>query len=150
MFWVMKAVKKSTGGRRKADPSLSRIRSAVTNGSQVLLGCDHRSARMRRFRDLISAHIYDLGGPETCSQAELSIIRRAALLTLELETLEVRFETNGEANIKELECYQRVSSSLRRLLMSLGLSRRSKDITPDPLTYARQYDREAEEAEVVE
>jgi hypothetical protein len=57
-----------------------------------------------------------------------------------LELLEARFEANDGAKAAELECYQRVASSLRRLLESLGLRRRQKDITPHPLDYARNYD----------
>src|SRR5689334_8531647 len=127
---MTKAKKKKTG-RCKLDPSLTRIRSAITNGSQLLAACDHRSARMRRLRDLIAGHVSDCGGPDACSQAELSIIRRAALLTLELETLEAKFDANGEATLKELEAYQRSASAMRRLLESLGLKRRPKDVTPD-------------------
>jgi len=134
-----------TPSRRKA-PSLKVIRSAISNGSKLLVGADHRTARMRRLRDLIAAHVSDLGGPDACSQAELSIARRAALLTLELEVLESKFEANDGASLKELETYQRVSSSLRRLLESLGLKRRPKDVTPDPLDYASRY----QDAEVVE
>jgi hypothetical protein len=75
-------------------------------------------------------------------------VRRAALLTLELELLESRFEENDGAKAAELECYQRVASSLRRLLESLGLKRRARDVTPpNPLDYARDYARrKAEEA----
>ena len=124
--------------RTRFAPSLAALRSAKSNGTQLLDGCDHRSARMRRLRDLIGMHISDLGGEDACSAAELSIVRRAALLTLELEVLEVKFEQEGEASIKQLECYQRVAGSLRRLLESIGLKRRAKDITPDPLTYAKQ------------
>jgi hypothetical protein len=55
--------------------------------------------------------------------------------------LEAKFEAEGEASIKQLECYQRTANSLRRLLESVGLKRRPKDVTPNPLDYAREYDR---------
>ena len=142
--------KKSTSHRRKPDLSLSKVRSAITNGSQLLAGCDHRSARMRRLRDLIGAHLADLGGADEVSQAEACLVRRCALMTIELELLEARFEANDGATAAELDCYQRVAGSLRRLHESLGLRRRAKDITPPhPLDYAREFDRrKAEEAEV--
>jgi hypothetical protein len=126
----MKRAKKPTAGSTKTDLSLSKLRSAVTNGSQVILGCDHRSARMRRLKDLIGGHVADLGGRDLISEAEFCLVRRAAILTLELELLEAKFEANDGAKAAELECYQRVSSSLRRLLETLGLKRRAKDITP--------------------
>ena len=71
------------------------------------------------------------------------------MLCLQLELMEHRWATEreGEASAKQIETYQRVTSALRRVLETLGISRRSKDITPDPLAYARTYDREAEDAE---
>lgn len=125
--------KKSGLERSKIDPSLTRIRSAITNGSQLLAGCDHRSARMRRLRDLISAHLADLGGADVCSQAELCIVRRCALLTLELELMEARFEDSDGATVQQLDGYQRASSCLRRLHETLGMKRRAKDVTPPSL-----------------
>jgi hypothetical protein len=124
-------------------PSLRVLRSAKSNGTRILDGCDHRTARMRRFRDLIGMHLSDLGGEEACSAAEMSIVRRAALLTLELEVMEGKFDEAGEASLKQLDAYQRTANSLRRLLESLGIKRRSKDITPHPLDYARQRDEAA-------
>jgi hypothetical protein len=122
--------KKSTAGRGKTDLSIAKLRSAVTNGSQLLAGCDHRSARMRRLKDLIGGHVADLGGRDLISEAEFCLVRRAAILTLELELLEAKFEANDGAKVQELECYQRVASSLRRLLESLGLRRRQRDVPP--------------------
>jgi hypothetical protein len=115
--------------RTRLAPSLAAIRSAKSNGTRLLDGCDHRTARMRRLRDLIGMHVSDLGGEDACSAAELSILRRAALLTLELEVMEARFEHEGEASLKQLDAYQRCAGSLRRLLESIGLKRRQKDVT---------------------
>jgi hypothetical protein len=120
---------------------LTALRSAKSNGTRILDGCDHRTARMRRLRDLIGMHLSDLGGEDACSAAEMSIVRRASLLTLELEVMESKFDTAGEASLKQLDTYQRVANSLRRLLESLGMKRRPKDITPAPLDYAREFDR---------
>ena len=39
-----------------------------------------------------------------------------------------------------LDAYGRAASHLRRLFETLGLERRLKDVTPDPLTYAREHD----------
>src|SRR5258708_36424231 len=73
-------------------------RSRVTNGGELLPGVDQRSRWVRRCRDVIAAHLSDLGGEDNTSAAERSIIRRAAVLTTELEQLEVRFalEVNRE------------------------------------------------------
>ena len=125
----LKNKKKSTASRTKTDVSISKLRSAVTNGSQLLAGCDHRSSRMRHLKDLIGGHVADLGGRDLISEAEFCLVRRAAILILELELLEAKFEANDGAKVQELECYQRVASSLRRLLESLGLKRRQRDVT---------------------
>lgn len=110
-------------------------RSSITNGSRVLPGVDGRSAWARRLRDLIALHIADLGGDEAISEAERSIVRRAATLTVELERLEVKFAQAGEAAAAELDLYQRTAANLRRLLESIGLERRTKDITPTLTDY---------------
>jgi hypothetical protein len=97
---------------------------------QLLPGIDGRSAWTRRARDLISAHIADLGGVEGCSTAEQSIIRRASVLTVELERMERQFALDEQASPDDLETYQRCANSLRRLLEAVGLQRRARDVGP--------------------
>src|SRR5215213_4957602 len=113
-------------------------RSRITNGSHLLPGTDGRSVWARRFRDLLLLHQQDLGGEQAVSEAERSLIRRAAALTVELEHLELRFAENGGASPDELLLYGTTSNTLRRLLQTVGLQRRARDITPDPLRYAEQ------------
>lgn len=115
--------------RAEAAPQ-RRNRSKTTNGTAVVVGADGRSVWQRRFRDLVELHISDLGGQSVISQAEYSIVRRAATLTVELEKLEARFADAEHANPKDLDLYQRTAGNLRRLLESVGLKRRAKDITP--------------------
>ncbi len=102
----------------------------MTNGSVVLPGVDGRSTWARRMRDLIELHVSDLGGVDACSNAERALVRRAACLSLECELLESQFATDGQASPQSLDLYQRTSNSLRRLLESLGLERRHRDVTP--------------------
>jgi hypothetical protein len=85
----------------------------------------------------------DLGGDDNVSEAERSIIRRVATLTVELELLELKFAKAGGAEAANLDLYQRTAGNLRRLLEAIGLQRRARDVTPDPLTYARQRAEEA-------
>lgn len=83
--------------------------------------------------------VSDLGGAENCSEAEKSLVRRASMLTLQLELIEQNWAQNGgEASAKSLVLYQRVANSLRRILESIGLKRRSRDITPSLTDYLRQ------------
>lgn len=91
-------------------------RSRVSNGSAVLPGVDGRTIWVRRLRDLIALHLSDLGGDDVVSEAERSIIRRIATLTVELERMELGFATAGEALPAQLDLYQRTANSLRRLL----------------------------------
>jgi hypothetical protein len=125
---------------RPKDPQRSRI----TNGSALLPGVDGRSPWVRRAKDLIREHLADLGGFDNVSAAERSIVRRAATLTVELERLEAKFALAGEAaSVDDLNAYQRAANSLRRLLESIGLQRRAKDVTPSLSEYLAQL-REAE------
>ena len=108
----------------------SKGRSRLTNGSATLPGVDGRSTWVRRLRDVMSLHIGDLGGDDNVSEAERSIVRRAATLTVELERLELRFAMAGEADAADIDLYQRTANSLRRLLEAVGFERRSRDVTP--------------------
>src|SRR5262249_37777099 len=106
-------------------------RSAVTNGRRLFVdGGDGRGPWARRMRDVIELHVSDLGGIEAASEAEKSIIRRAATLTIELERLEAKFSASGAARDADLDMYQRCSNTLRRLLETVGIHRRPRDVTP--------------------
>jgi hypothetical protein len=111
-------------------PTKSSGKSRITNGSAVLPDVDGRSTWVRRLRDLIAIHLSDLGGVDNVSEAERSIIRRIATLTVELERMESTFATAGEATPAQLDLYQRTANSLRRLLESVGIERRAKNVTP--------------------
>lgn len=125
----MDTVTNSSHGRpaaaRKRDPQ----RSAVTNG-KLLPGIDQRSAWVRRCKDVIASHLSDLGGEDNTSAAERSIIRRASVMTVELERLEVKFALDEQASPEDLDLYQRTAGNLRRLLEAVGLQRRPRDVSP--------------------
>jgi hypothetical protein len=105
-------------------------KSRITNGTKLLPGIDGRSPWVRRCKDLIAAHLSDLGGETNTSAAERSIVRRAAVLTTELELLEAKFAAAGQASSDDLDLYARTSGNLRRLLEAIGLQRRARDIGP--------------------
>ena len=106
-------------------------RSRVTNGSSFLPGVDGRSTWVRRARDVQAQLVSDRGGADMVSEAETLIIRRASVLEAELERLEAIFALAGEADVPSLDLYQRIANTQRRLLESIGLDRRAKDVTPD-------------------
>src|SRR5262245_34925760 len=118
------------GNRIGNEPRPAALRSRVTNGKALFAqGGDGRGPWARRMRDVIELHISDLGGIEAASEAQKSIIRRAATLTIELERLEAKFSA-GKAFDTDLDMYQRCSNSLRRLLEAVGIQRRPRDVTP--------------------
>ena len=119
-------------------------RSRITNGTTLLPGIDGRGAWARRLRDVLSAHVSDLGGADNISEAERSLLRRASILTVELEGLEYRFASSDGSEAELLDLYARVASSLRRILESVGLQRRARDVTPSLASYIKQKQIEAE------
>jgi hypothetical protein len=116
-------------GGRKA-PSVAgsrRIRSAVTNGTRAYVVGDGNSPWARRQRDLAAMHAEDAGGAETLSAAQLSLCQRAATIETELEFMEGQMSLGKRA---DLDCYGRLAGHLRRILETLGIERRAKDVTP--------------------
>jgi hypothetical protein len=130
---AQKAVEEQMPSRRAADAEpLKKGRSRVTNGKTLFVGGsgDARPAWARRLRDVWRLHLSDLGGPDAVSEAERSIARRAAILTVELERMEAGFAAT-DATPDQLMLYQTMTNSLRRLLETLGLKRRARDVTLD-------------------
>jgi hypothetical protein len=118
-------------------------RSRISNGSALLAGVDGRSTWVRRLRDLIALHLSDLGGDDAVSEAERSIIRRVATLTVELERMEAVFALAGEAKPEQIDLYQRTANSLRRMLESIGLERRARLVSvPTLADIAAEFERD--------
>jgi hypothetical protein len=105
-----------------------RPRSAVTSGRQQFITGNPNSAWSRRYHDLVVRHIGDLGGREVLSEAQLSLVRRAAGLECELESMEGKLSQGEEIN---LDAYGRAASHLRRLFEALGIERKARDVTVD-------------------
>jgi hypothetical protein len=105
-----------------------RPRSAVTSGRKLFVTGDSNSAWARRFHDLVHGHISDLGGRRIMSEAQFALCKRAAGLECELEQMEGRMSLSEEIN---LDSYGRAASHLRRILETLGLERKARDVTLD-------------------
>ena len=110
-------------------------RSRVTNGNRLLPDVDGRTVWARRMRDLIHAHTADMSGEAEISEAERSLIRRAATIATELERLEAQFAAAGAADPETLDLYGRQAGTLKRILEGIGLKRRPRDVTPDLITH---------------
>lgn len=123
-----------------AMPSLGArtTRTRVTNGAVAIGGVDGRTLWARRYKDVLALHASDLGGAEAMSEAEKAIVRRAATLVVELERLEARFATADKApSERDLDLYSRLAGGLRRLLETVGLHRRPRDVAPTITAYLR-------------
>jgi len=101
-----------------------RRRSAVTTGRRRFVDLGNGGTVWgRRHADLVAGHVADRGGADLLSDAEVSIIKRAASLECELELME------GKLSLSEpidLDLFQRTSNSLRRLLETIGLKRTAR------------------------
>jgi hypothetical protein len=104
-----------------------RPRSAVTSGRRQFVTGNPNSAWARRFHDLIQGHVSDLGGRSIMSEAQFALCKRAAGLECELEQMEGRMSQGEEIS---LDAYGRAASHLRRILETLGLQRRARDVGP--------------------
>jgi hypothetical protein len=80
---------------------------------------------------VIAQHTADLGGDDNITAAERALVRRVACIVVELETLECKFAQDGAPKGWEFTRYLRATNTLRRLCATLGLQRRSKDVTPN-------------------
>jgi hypothetical protein len=99
----------------------------VTSGRQLFIDGNPNSAWSRRFSDLVLGHASDAGGFDLLSEAQLSLIRRAAAIECELERLDARLSAGEPV---DLDSYGRCASHLRRLFETLGVERKPRDVTP--------------------
>lgn len=103
-------------------------RSGVTNGSKVLLGGCMRKRTAKRFRDILSAIVADLGGIDVLTEGKRQLARRAALMSVTCEELETVALSQGEPI--DLDQYGMLTDRIGRAFARLGLKRVSRDITP--------------------
>jgi hypothetical protein len=115
-------------GKRSGARAKKRPRSAVTSGRRLFVDGDPNSAWARRFHDLVGNHAANLGGIDVLSSAQLSLIRRASAIEVELEQQEGQL-SRGEP--VDLDKFARAASHLRRIHETLGIKRVPRDITPD-------------------
>jgi hypothetical protein len=112
------AVTPSPFGRRRKKHGRSRI----TNGKDLFSGVDERTAWVRRFRDILSEIISDLGGEVGLSEGQRQLARRCATIAIQCEAME-GYAAKGE-NI-DLDTYGTLTDRLGRAFQRLGLKRQS-------------------------
>jgi hypothetical protein len=110
-------------------------RSRVTNGRGLFVeAIDGRSREARRFRDVLSEIVSDLGGPDTLSEGQRQLARRAAMLSVECERMEGH-AVAGKAI--DLEMFGQLTDRLGRTFQRLGLRRKARNVTPTVAEYVR-------------
>jgi hypothetical protein len=114
-------------------------RSRITNGSDLLPTIDGRSAWARMFRDTCEALTAHVGGADRVSEPERMTIRRAAALECELVRLEIAFAEARAAGrapeAADVDLYSRITNTQRRVLETLGMEKKPRDVTPDLSQY---------------
>jgi hypothetical protein len=116
-----------------------RPRSAVTSGRKMFCEGNPNSAWSRRYFDLCQSHIHDVSsgqGRDVLTEAQHSLIRRAASIECELERLDARLSVGETIGLDE---YGRAASHLRRIFETLGIERRI--VTRDISEEAKEIDR---------
>ncbi len=121
----MEVATRSPPARRPIGRAKSPQRSRIANGSSLLNGVDGRLVWPRRFKECFADHLSD---KPDATIAERSILRRASVLEVELERMETAFALAGEASPEAIDLYARCAANLRRLLESVGLERRQRDV----------------------
>jgi len=109
----------------------------VTNGTTLLpsIKDTYPSAAFRRYRDIVAALVSDAGGPELCGEMRKQLSRAFASCSVLREQSEAKLAAGVEVDIR---AHALLCSTLTRLATKLGgLDRVARDITPDPLEYAR-------------
>jgi hypothetical protein len=116
-------------------------RSRVSNGNKSLPDTDGRLRISRRFRDIASQILVDQGGLAACSESRKQLIRRFAAACCLAELEEAKLARGEEIDVT---AHALLCSTLTRLASRIGLDRTPRDITPDPIAYARSFDEAAE------
>jgi hypothetical protein len=111
----------------------------------LLLNVDGRSGPARRFRDLVTSLIQDLGGIENISTVRLGLVRRLAAVSVLCEISESA-AARGEA--VDITQFCTLASTSVRLSARLGLERRAKLIVPSVEQYVAHLSKASVEKEV--
>jgi hypothetical protein len=93
----------------------------------TLNSLDHRTLAAKQVRDTIGAIESDLGGPDNITVAKRQIVESAAITSAMVADMGSRWIAGEEI---DLALFTTLCNSHRRLLESVGLEFKAKDITP--------------------
>ena len=88
---------------------------------------DGRTIACRRARELVSSLQADLGGTDRLSEGTKQLVRRAAVLGVFIENSEAAWLAGQEVALGD---YLSAVNSQRRVLTTIGLERRQRDVSP--------------------
>jgi hypothetical protein len=119
----------------------SKTPSRVSNGSSMLPGIDGRSAAARRYRDLAMSFAGELGGEAAMTEPEKALVRLAAALTVQGETMQAAIIRGDTVDDEQVV---RTANALTRALTQLRRKSRSpKTAAPSLQDYLAKRDAEA-------
>lgn len=102
-------------------------RSAVSNGKRLHVIPPGDGKWSRRFRDVLSEIISDLGGNQGLSEGQRQLARRCATLSIMCEKIEGEAAAGADIDLDE---FAKLTGILGRTFWRLGLKRQSRDISP--------------------
>lgn len=94
---------------------------------------NQKSLAATRCQEIVDALIADCGGVENISEGVKQLVQHAAVLGVYIESCETKW-MNGDTDIP-LDVFMRAIDRQRRLLESIGLSRKSRTIVPSLQNY---------------
>ena len=103
---------------------------------------DGRTRQAKLYAQAVADIAADLGGEDAISRAELELVRRAAGLSVLASMAEAKLLAGEEVDVSQLTA---VGNAQRRLLATLGLERRARDVTPSALQWIDQQAAERKE-----
>jgi hypothetical protein len=134
---VGKGALETSAIRNAFDAKPPRCRSAVTNGKRLFVEGPGDTAWARRFADVLAEILSDTHSNHgSLSEGQRQLARRCATIAIECEKLEGAAAAGAAI---DLETYGQLTDRLGRAFQRLGLKRQPRDVTPDPLDYAREY-----------
>jgi hypothetical protein len=93
----------------------------------TLTQIDGRTRSMMRVRTIMRALEVDLGGSDHLTLGQCQLCQRAAVLGAYIEDIEARWAAGETIEVSD---YLAAINSQRRVLATIGLERRSRDVTP--------------------
>jgi hypothetical protein len=104
---------------------------------------DGRTAAARRARELIEAIETDLGGSDRLSEGSRQLVQRAAVLGTFIESCEAQWLGGAAVDLAD---YLAAINSQRRVLATIGLQRRARNVTPSVAEYVASLGEEEADA----